>query len=69
MGRLTNKIFWTEKILSTSSNYIESKSYSDICSKNHYIISDKVSIQEFLFDNSKNLIKNDNIGRVGDKMT
>ncbi len=47
----------------------ESESHSDICSKNHCDISDGVSIQQLLSDNSKGPIDNCDIGRVGDEVT
>ncbi len=53
----------------TNLNRTESESYSDICSKNHRDISDGVSIQQLLLDNSKSPIDNCDIGRVGDEMT
>ena len=63
-----NEVSWTEKMPSTNPNCTKSKSHSDICSKNHYNISDEVDIQELLSDNSKGPINNCDIGRIGDEM-
>ena len=48
----------------TNFNRTESKSYGDICSKNHYDISDGVVVQELLSDDSKDFIDNCDIDRV-----
>ncbi len=53
---------------STDPDCIKSKSYDDICSKSHHDISDGVGIQQFLSDNTKGLIDNYDIGRVGDEV-
>ncbi len=50
-------------------NRTESKSHSDICSKNHRDISDRVGVQQLLLDYSKGPINNCDIGRVRDEMT
>lgn len=56
-------------MLSTKSNHYNSKTHSDICSKNHRNISDEMGIEKFLLDNSKGAINNCDIGKVDDKVT
>ncbi len=56
-------------MLPTDSDRTKSKSYGDICSKNHHNISDRVGIQELLLDDSKDLINNRDIGRVDNEVT
>ena len=60
---------WIKKIPSTDPDCTKSKSNGDICSKNYYNISDKVGVLELLLDNSKGLIDNCDIGKVGDKVS
>ncbi len=53
----------------TDPNRTESESHGDICKKNYRNISDRVGVQELLSDDSKSLINNCDIGKVGDEMT
>ncbi len=69
IDREGNKVSWTEEMLSTDPNCIESESHGDICSKNPRNISDGVGVQQLLLDDSKGPIENCDISRVGDKMT
>lgn len=65
MGRVGN----AKEMPPTDLNRTESKSYDNICSKNHYNKSDGIGVQELLLDNSKGYINNYDIGKVGDKVT
>lgn len=44
MSKVDIKVSWIEEMPSTNLNYIKSKSYNDICSKNHCNINDKIGI-------------------------
>ncbi len=69
MGREGNEVSWTEEMPPSNLDHTESKSHGYICSKNHRDISDRVGVQQLLSDNSKSLIDNCDIGRVGDEVT
>ncbi len=69
MGRESNEVSWTEEMPLTNPNCTESESHGDICSKNHCDISDRVSFQQLLLDNSKGPIDNFDIGKLGDEVT
>ncbi len=69
MGREGNEVSWTEEMSQTNPDRNKSESHSNICSKNHRDISDRVGIQQLLSDNSKSPINNCDICRVGDEVT
>ncbi len=69
MGREDNEVSWTEEMSPSNPNRTKSESHGDICSKNHHDISDGVGVQQLLSDDSKSLINNCDIGRVGDEVT
>ncbi len=69
MGKEANEVFWLEEMPSTNPSCSKSECQDDICSKNHYDISNRVCIQEPLSDNSKGPINNCDIGKRGDEVT
>ncbi len=69
IDREGNEVSWTEEMPLSDPDRTESESHDDICSKNHRDISDGVGVQQLLSDNSKGLIDNCDIGRVGDEVT
>ncbi len=69
MRREGNEISKTEKIPLTDPDFSESEIHGDICSKNHYNISDGIDIEQLLSDNSKGSIDNCDIGKVDDEIT
>ena len=56
-------------MLPTNSNYTKSKSYNDICNKNHTNINDEVGVQQLLFKDLKSLIGNCNISKKGNEIS
>lgn len=69
MGRKGNVMFWTKEIPQMDPNCTKTKSHGDICSKNNCNITDGVSVQELLSDDSKDFMDNFDIGNIGDKVT
>lgn len=68
MGKKDDEVFRTEEMPPTNFNCTKNKYHDNIYSKNYYNVSDRVSIQELLLDNSKCLINNCDIGKVDDKV-
>lgn len=51
ISKVSDEITWIKEILQTNSNCIKNKSHNDICNKNNFVISDKVSNKKFESDN------------------
>ena len=55
-------------MLITGPNHIKSKSYSNIEKKNYYNISDEMTVQQLLSDDSKSSIENCNISKENNEI-
>lgn len=69
INRVGDEISWIEEILLINLDYTKNKSHGDLCNKSNYDISDRISGEEFGSNDSKDLIDNCDIGKVGNEMS